>query len=142
MGQEVIILFFVILLLIMYLSYKNRSKKEPIKQTLSQEEIESEIKKYLSQGNKIQAIKLLRSYTSMGLKEAKDFVEDIQSGKKPQIRINKIESIFSEQVAEEVKVLLSNGEKIGAIKRVRELTNVGLREAKDFVEEIEKILKN
>jgi ribosomal protein L7/L12 len=38
-------------------------------------ELEQQAKALLAQGNKIEAIKLVREATGMGLKEAKDFVE-------------------------------------------------------------------
>lgn len=41
--------------------------------------LEDEIRVYLAQGNKIMAIKHARGVTGMGLKEAKDFVEEIEA---------------------------------------------------------------
>jgi ribosomal protein L7/L12 len=41
----------------------------------------------------------------------------------------------------QVQVLLMNGNKIGAIKAYRELTDVGLKEAKDAVEALELQMK-
>jgi hypothetical protein len=38
---------------------------------------------------------------------------------------------------QEVREILKGGNKINAIKRVRELTNAGLKEAKDYVESLE-----
>ncbi len=38
----------------------------------------------------------------------------------------------------EVRALLAGGNKIAAIKRVRELTGMGLKEAKDYVEALER----
>ena len=38
---------------------------------------------------------------------------------------------------EEIRALLKSGQKIEAIKRYRERTGVGLREAKDYVEQFE-----
>jgi ribosomal protein L7/L12 len=42
-------------------------------------EVAPEVLKALERGDKIQAIKLQRDATGMGLKEAKDFVEGIES---------------------------------------------------------------
>jgi ribosomal protein L7/L12 len=39
-------------------------------------------------------------------------------------------------VPADVQVLLAQGKKIEAIKRVRELTGLGLKEAKDYVERL------
>ena len=41
---------------------------------------------------------------------------------------------ISEIAKEEVRAILKQGQKIGAIKRYRELCGVGLKEAKDIVE--------
>lgn len=41
--------------------------------------LEDEIRAYLTQGNKIMAIKHAREVTGLGLKEAKDFVEAIEA---------------------------------------------------------------
>ena len=43
-----------------------------------------------------------------------------------------------EAVEAEIRQLLSEGQKLGAIKRYRELTGLGLREAKDAVEALER----
>lgn len=40
--------------------------------------VEVEVRAFLAQGNKIMAIKHVREVTGMGLKEAKDFVEEIE----------------------------------------------------------------
>ncbi len=39
-----------------------------------------------------------------------------------------------QELEAEVRVMLANGEKIEAIKLVREVTGLGLKEAKDYVE--------
>ena len=59
----------------------------------------------LEGGNKIAAIKELRSITGLGLKEAKDWIDSYE-----------------------------RGDKIEAIKIVREATGLGLAEAKDIVD--------
>jgi hypothetical protein len=43
-----------------------------------------------------------------------------------------------EELVTEVKQFLDKGQVINAIKRVREVTNLGLKEAKDFVDNIRK----
>lgn len=132
--QTEIIIFSITLLILVYLS-----KQEAFRKNFSQEElkqIEKEVRILLSEGHKIEAIKRVRKLTKLGLKGAKEFVEAIESGKNPPI--DKKELISSDQVANEVRIFLSKGMKMEAIKRVRELTNVGLKDAKEFVEEVEK----
>jgi ribosomal protein L7/L12 len=94
----------------------------------------------LTRGNKINAIKRVRTLTGLGLKEAKEFVEALERGDvvvpdgtplnmnpAPQDRI---EPFYDP----EVQAHLAKGMKINAIKRVREITGLGLKEAKDLVD--------
>lgn len=85
-------------------------------------------------GNKIEAIKRYRQLTEVGLKEAKDAVEALMEGRPVEIRATQRASIG---VGEDLVALVRSGKKIEAIKRYRELTNVGLKEAKDAVEAME-----
>jgi ribosomal protein L7/L12 len=98
----------------------------------------AEIRALLAQGNKIQAIKQLRDLTGLGLKEAKDAVEAMDAGSYETTPASSqpSSSQFSAQALEEIRSLLEHGNKIGAIKRVRELTGLGLKEAKDYVDSI------
>jgi ribosomal protein L7/L12 len=96
---------------------------------------DEEVRRLLAAGNKIQAIKRVRELSGMGLKEAKDYVEALPNapalaslGPTPQTPIS------GQAADEEVRRLLAAGNKIQAIKRVRELTGMGLKEAKDYVE--------
>lgn len=96
----------------------------------------------LTSGQKILAIKRVRELTGLGLKEAKDFVEAIEQGDIT-LRDDLIiippeppEAVTPDNVFydPEVQEYLMQGRKIDAIKRVRELTHLGLKEAKDLVE--------
>ena len=80
-------------------------------------------------GQKIEAIKLFRERTGAGLKESKDAVEAIQRG-----QAFPAASLGDRAFEDEVATLLEQGQKIEAIKRYRERTGVGLKEAKDAVE--------
>jgi len=94
----------------------------------------SEVAVLAQQGQKIEAIKLYRQITSVGLKEAKDAVEAMEAGQPwnalPQVT-------FEATALAEVKSLLQAGQKIEAIKHYRQITGVGLKEAKDAVEAME-----
>lgn len=128
---------------------------------------DEQIKELLRRGNKIGAIKLYREQTGLGLKEAKDTIEAMEV----QIRGGGVtlasddamawmESLAKRQGAnadkfvtqskldnplpppdEIAKDFVRRGKKIDAIKRYREQTNVGLKEAKDAIEAYEKRLK-
>ena len=101
---------------------------------------EAEVRALLAQGNKIAAIKRVRELTSMGLKEAKDYVEALPpGGAMPPLPAARQDMPIDATTDAELRALLAQGNKIAAIKRVRELTGVGLKEAKDYVEALERL---
>jgi len=104
----------------------------------------AEIQSLIQSKQKIYAIKLFRETFGVGLKEAKDAVDAMEAGKS--IDISGMQLVTSapaglqsntENIAE-IQRLLRDGSKIEAIKRFREMTGVGLKEAKDAVEAIER----
>jgi ribosomal protein L7/L12 len=96
----------------------------------------------LTAGNRIEAIKRLRGKTGLGLKEAKDWIESYERGgaaplpefEKPAGRDPNASFVLSREAIEALK----GGNKIEAIKIIREATGVGLAEAKSIVDEIER----
>lgn len=82
-------------------------------------------------GNKIGAIKQYREITGAGLKEAKEAVEAMLEGRP--VEITKI-TVTSTEMGEGLTKLIRNGDKIGAIKQYREMTDAGLKEAKEAIE--------
>jgi ribosomal protein L7/L12 len=94
---------------------------------------EQEIRGLLGEGQKIEAIKLYRERTGAGLKQAKEAVEAIERGEPLPIP-----EIVDESFKRELIALLDHGQKIEAIKLYRENTGVGLKQAKDAVEAIQR----
>ncbi len=94
--------------------------------------------RFLSKGQKIEAIKRVREATGWGLKEAKDYVDALATGSSPPapFRIESVESV-PDAVRDMALTLIRDGRKIEAIKVVREHTNWGLKEAKDWVDAVE-----
>jgi ribosomal protein L7/L12 len=86
----------------------------------------------LQSGNKLQAIKLYRQSHGVGLKEAKEAVEALVVGNVPPQH----EKQFVDP--DKLQQLLRNKQKIAAIKYYRICTGVGLKEAKEAVEWLEK----
>ncbi len=89
--------------------------------------------------NKIEKIKLVREKTGMSLKDAKETVERSEKGIFP------AEKNYTETVKEPVdntlvlnEVLNSSMSIIEKIKRVREITGLGLKDAKELVEKHER----
>ncbi len=130
-------------------------KKEDISKKEEKFSLDS-FRQLVEEDNKIEAIKMVRIFSETGLKEAKDFVEHYQiTGcswdavkeaygdiackltEVPDRSTYEERGIFPYEKThskEEIEDLLKKGRKIMAIKRVRELAGVGLKDAKDFVD--------
>jgi len=99
--------------------------------------------KALSSGNKIEAIRLFRTYTGAGLKDAKDAVEAAGSAGSDSSPVD-AKRILSESgfgnLTSEQKVMviqiLRSGNKIAAIKALRDATGMGLKDSKNVVDSI------
>ncbi len=101
-------------------------------------DLQLEVQHLLKQHKKIEAIKLVRSIHGTGLKEAKEWVETVERGEpapSPDISINPPRP--GPTVEEVALPLLQRGEKIEAIRAVRELTGLGLLECKALVERLQ-----
>ena len=113
--------------------------------------LQSELMTMMQQGQKIAAIKRLREKTGAGLKEAKEAVERMERGEPAMVRLVDWDSAPSPVAAgrpdsqpalvqdlhDEIADLLASGRKIEAIKRWREATGVGLKQAKEAVDQLE-----
>ena len=97
---------------------------------------ERQILDLMSQGREIDAIKLYRSWTSAGLKEAKNAVEAMARGEPVHIPVP-APSLADDSMDGQIRALLAKKQKIEAIKIYRLATNLGLKEANDYVESIE-----
>lgn len=110
------------------------------------DDLDVRVRSFLDQGRKIEAIKELRHYTSLGLKEAKEIVDGMAAGTH---QISTSGSSFSVATGSpasggdpadsmsRVKQLLRSGKKIEAIKQYREVMGTGLKEAKDAVDRMD-----
>jgi ribosomal protein L7/L12 len=98
------------------------------------------IRQLVFEGKKIEAVKLVREQTNLGLKEAKDAVEAIERGETPELspRATSTMRAVSGIDLDEINELLLQNKKIEAIKLYRRQTGVGLNEARDAIEAIEK----
>lgn len=86
-----------------------------------------EVLEALQRGNTVEAIKLLRESSGLGLKEAKDIIDQRLSGHAPA-------EARPGQFPAPVTEALRRGNKIEAIRLLREHTGMGLKEAKDAVD--------
>ena len=96
--------------------------------------IDPAIEGFLREGRKIEAIKRYRELYGVGLKEAKDAVEAIQAGTPLPTPTPVLVDDPPLALQPELDRLIAADQKIGAIKHYREVTHVGLKEAKDTVE--------
>ena len=95
--------------------------------------LEYEVQNLLAQNRKIQAIKVVRERMNWGLKQAKDYVDDLATGNKP----NAPQPLISDETLDwQLRELMAQGKTIQAIKLVREHKNMGLKEAKRYVESL------
>lgn len=95
--------------------------------------VKHDVQALAQRGEKIAAIKLLRDHTQVGLKEAKAYVEQLDRAPAGEAPPPSIRACSPEEL-EELRLLARQGKKIEAIKRYREITGTGLKEAKDAVE--------
>ncbi len=117
---------------------------------LSDQSLQTLVQEDLRRGRKIEAIKRVREATSCGLKEAKEAVErfaatgEFAAGvpsnpaviRAPLTSPRATASLDDPTVSQQARALLAEGKKIQAIKVVRDLTNCGLKDAKEFVESL------
>ncbi len=92
----------------------------------------------LARGDKIGAIKLLREQTGVGLKEAKEVIDALESGQSLNIATKQV-SVVSDS---EIEQLIRDDKMIYAIKAYREKTGASLKEAKDAVDAIKAAMEH
>lgn len=126
-------------------SYTSVSRSPMAQKGVSMEALDR-VRDLLARRQKIEAIKLVREVTHWGLKEAKDYVDALEasggmapSGNLPygNRRVPTPQAEIPADVMRQVQDLVARRRKIEAIKMVREVTNWGLKEAKDFVDGLE-----
>jgi len=98
--------------------------------SFSPESLPADVKDALQRGNTIEAIKLLRASSGLGLKEAKDVIDAHHQGRPIPLQ----SQAFPERLPAAVALALQQGNKIEAVRLLREQTGMGLKEAKDAVE--------
>ncbi len=103
----------------------------------------------ISTGRTIEAIKLYREATGVGLREAKDAVESMEESMRSGAPVS-IPATLEQAAAHHrspieepgsLEAMIFAGQKIQAIKLYRESTGLGLKEAKDAVEAMEANLR-
>jgi ribosomal protein L7/L12 len=103
--------------------------------------LDHHVRKLAAEGNKIEAIKAVREHTGLGLKEAKDYVEAIPNVV-PLANFGHAAPAAQElkdvaMVREAAWQLVAKGQKIEAIKLVREHTGWDLKRSKEYADALE-----
>ncbi len=93
-----------------------------------------EIAELVRQGKKIEAIKLLREASGMGLKETKDFIERDASPEALDAVIRHAARPAPAAGDDDVRRLVAEGQGIKAIKLLRQQTGMSLKQAKEAVD--------
>jgi ribosomal protein L7/L12 len=94
--------------------------------------LEQRVRSLLADGQKLEAIKLYRAETGLGLAEAKDAVEAIEAGRTP----TKPPPDAPNEIEREALRLLENGKTIEAVKHYRDATGVSLKDAYKYVQSL------
>ena len=100
--------------------------------------LEAQVKALIVQGKKIEAIKLMREGNGLSLEAARDSVEAIEQHGRPTLgEMGMMSTIrLAQQLSKEVHELVASGQKVEAIRLVRDQTGVGLKEAKELVDRL------
>ena len=109
---------------------------------LSDPFLETKIRDFLAKGKKIEAIKLYRLEYNVGLAEAKSAVEALARGENVNIPASAPQSQLNDPLHEtRIKELLAKRNKIEAIKLYREAHKMGLKEAKDVIDQMDAVMR-
>lgn len=98
-------------------------------------DLDAQARRLAASGRKIEAIKVYREATGLGLAEAKEAVERLAAGA-PTEPVTPQTTAELGDLMEQARALKQRGDVIRAIKLVRTSTGLGLREAKDFVDNL------
>lgn len=142
----ILICFFILAIIIIVLISNRRKEHTDFNADKAREistgDFDERLKNLIDHWKVMEAVKLVRETKNVGLKEAKDYVNKFMRGEVPggYVFEPEEEAPAPEELEEKVFELLVKKKKIEAVKLVKENLNIGLKEAKDYVEEIEKRL--
>lgn len=112
------------------------------------ENVHREIVEAVEAGNKIEAIKIHREATGAMLKESKEFVDALARGETPPVSAGgsaRPAAASSGDIPEEIQRrivgAIEAGRKIEAVRIYREATGSGLKESKEFVDQLARSVK-
>jgi ribosomal protein L7/L12 len=101
------------------------------------QELNNQVIKLIQNQQKIEAVKLVKDTLNWGLKESKEYVDALESGQTPQATPSNTQPTPSSDVIAQIKLLMGNGRKLEAVKLAYTQLNIGLAEAKEYVENLQ-----
>ena len=114
-----------------------RSRVDPTDITITPE-LAREVQDLYRQNKKLDAVKALRSATGLGLADAVRIADKLGAAGKPAATAGPAGAATAGTIGpdhqDEIRSLVAAGQQIQAIKKVRELTGMGLKDAKDYVD--------
>lgn len=134
-------LFIIMVILLLYMGVSKLWSRNKVDDTFNnkiQGDLDTRIKNFILEGQMIKAVKEYRMATGAGLLEAKNYVDaltvSIREGKS--IEDYKKPEPNNEEIEAKVRKLVSEGQKIKAVKAYREATGCDLLTAKKYVDSL------
>jgi ribosomal protein L7/L12 len=116
-----------------------RSRVDPTDITITPE-LAREVRDLYMKNKKLEAVKALREATGLGLADAVRIADKLGATGKPAATANPAVTSTAMAIGpdhqDEIRSLVAAGQQIQAIKKVRELTGMGLKDAKDYVDKL------
>jgi ribosomal protein L7/L12 len=140
-GQVILVVGFSFLtslaLLLRFSKHRSDGRKITQKELPSvPDDLLDEIRALIRQKQKIEALKLVRERLKITLREAKEIVDSIHSDDLSWATTTGKDAASSpDELMDQVKALIGANQKILAIKLLRDKLKIGLREAKEIVDE-------
>ena len=139
----VILLAAALIALVIVGSVRGRNRVDPTSVSLDPALV-SKVRALYAKGDKLAAVKALREATGIGLADAVRIVDKLGASGKPKPAagpaatgdLGAIQAGIGPDHVDQLRVLMAGGRQIEAIKMVRTLTGMGLKDAKDYVERL------
>jgi len=116
-----------------------RSRVDPTDVTISSE-LAREVQDLYLKNKKLEAVKELRAATGLGLADAVRIADKLGAAGKPGAAAQPAALGTAADIGpdhqDELRSLVAAGQQIQAIKKVRELTGMGLKDATDYVDRL------
>ncbi len=99
---------------------------------------DNQIKFLLSQGRKVQSIKIVIEHTGWGLKKAKDCVDTLERSLLPRsASMSHVPDAPNKRMRDKASELITQGRKLEAIQLLHHTTEMTLKESKDYIDRLD-----